>query len=346
MTTPATIARPRPAPARPRPRPGSARQNRRNSSLGSSVGSPGPWSRTASVASPLRVATDTSIGVPAGVCTSALRMRLASTWRSCPGSPSTTAPPPPSSAISRSGATARASSTASAASAAQVDRLADLLADLVEAREREQVLDEHAHPRRLVLDPRHRLRDVLGLRGGADPEELGVAADRRQRRAQLVRRVGQEAAQALLARAPLGERLLQAREHRVERQAEAADLRARLGRLDAPPEVAGGDRARGRADRVQRAQPDPHDPPGAEAERQQDRAEDERLDQQQPRQRRVDVGQRDRAPRRTTPPGVGPRHDAVARAAVGVDGQAPARPRARRAAAVPRAPTRRPAAAG
>jgi len=32
----------------------------------------------------------------------------------------------------------------------QIHGLADLLADLVEAREREQVLDEHAHPRRLV----------------------------------------------------------------------------------------------------------------------------------------------------------------------------------------------------
>ena len=108
-----------------------------------------------------------------------------------------------------------------------------------------------------------------GSRRGADPEQLGVAADRRQRRAQLVRGVGEEAAQALLARAALGERLLQPREHRVQRQAEAADLGARLGVVDAPRQVARGDRAGRHADRVQRAQPEAHDPPGAEAEREQ-----------------------------------------------------------------------------
>ena len=36
--------------------------------------------------------------------------------------------------------------------------------DLVEPRERQQVLDEHAHARRLVLDPPHRLLDVLAAR--------------------------------------------------------------------------------------------------------------------------------------------------------------------------------------
>ena len=167
------------------------------------------------------------------MCTSALRRRLASTWRSCPGSPSTTrviGPVQRDRAIGRDGARVV---DRVAGERHEVDRLADLLADLVQAREREQVLDEHAHPRRLVLDARHRLLDVLGLRGGADPKQLGVAADRRQRRAQLMRRVGEEAAQALLARAPLGERLLEAREHRVEREAEAPDLGARLGGLDA-----------------------------------------------------------------------------------------------------------------
>ena len=47
-TIPATIARPSPAPALPRSRPPSARQKRSNSASGSSVGRPGPWSRTSS----------------------------------------------------------------------------------------------------------------------------------------------------------------------------------------------------------------------------------------------------------------------------------------------------------
>ena len=199
--------------------------------------------------------------------------------------------------MSRSGATARASSTASAASAVRSTGSRTALGDLVEPRERQQILDEHAHARRLVLDARHRLGDVLGLCRRADPEQLGVPADRGQRRAQLVRGVREEAAQALLAGAALGERLLQAREHRVERQAEAADLRARLGVVDAARQVAGGDRAGRRADRVQRAQPDAHDPPGAAAEREQDGAEHESLDEQQLRERGVDLGQRDRGDR-------------------------------------------------
>src|SRR5206468_5497234 len=51
------------------------RERRSKSSSGFFVGSPGPWSRTANVACESRAVTDTSIGVPAGVCTSALRTR-------------------------------------------------------------------------------------------------------------------------------------------------------------------------------------------------------------------------------------------------------------------------------
>ena len=81
--SPATIASPRPAPRVPRSRPPSARQKRSNSASGSSVGRPGPWSRTSRrTSSPVARRRVTSIGVPAGVCTSALRSRLASTWRS------------------------------------------------------------------------------------------------------------------------------------------------------------------------------------------------------------------------------------------------------------------------
>ena len=43
----------------------------------------------------------------------------------------------------------------------EVDLGVRRVGDLVEPRERQQVLDEHAHARRLVLDPPHRLLDVL-----------------------------------------------------------------------------------------------------------------------------------------------------------------------------------------
>ena len=65
----------------------------------------------------------------------------------------------------------------------------------------------------------------------ADAVQLGVAADRRHRRAQLVRRVGDEAAQPVLGRGLLVERLVEPLEHVVEGAAELAGLgrRRQLG---------------------------------------------------------------------------------------------------------------------
>jgi hypothetical protein len=168
----------------------------------------------------------------------------------------TTVDPSWSRAIERSGAVARASPAASSASAARSTSLCGAVGHLVEPRERQQVLDEHAHARRLVLDPAHRLLHLLRLAYGAHPEQLRVAADRGQRRAQLVRRVGDELAQAVLAGLALRERELEAVEHRVEREPDAADLGARVGGRDAVREVAAGDPARGVPDPVQRQQPD------------------------------------------------------------------------------------------
>ena len=172
---------------------------------------------------------------------------------------------------------------------------ADGVADLVEAGERQQVLDEDAHARRLVLDAAHRLRvSASRVARRADAEQLGVAADRGQRRAQLVRGVGQEAAQAVLAGLALGERALEAVEHRVEGQAEAPDLRARVGGLS---RGARGRRRRSRPavapDAVQRAQAEPHDEPGDEAASASSTPrDDEALDEQQAVQRLVDLVQR------------------------------------------------------
>ena len=80
----------------------------------------------------------------------------------------------------------------------QVDGLAFEGAALVETGEEQEVVDEHAHPRRLVLDPAHGEGQLVGVVGGAPPEQLGVAADGGERGAQLVGGVGDEPAQALL----------------------------------------------------------------------------------------------------------------------------------------------------
>ena len=52
--------------------------------------------------------------------------------------------------------------------------------------------------------PRHRAREVVGPLVGAAREELGVGADGGERRAQLVRGVGDEAAQAPVGRLDAG----------------------------------------------------------------------------------------------------------------------------------------------
>jgi hypothetical protein len=49
---------------------------------------------------------------------------------------------------------------------------------LVEPRERQPVLDQHPHPRRLVLDAPHRLLDVGGLAGRAHPELFPAPPER------------------------------------------------------------------------------------------------------------------------------------------------------------------------
>ena len=78
---------------------------------------------------------------------------------------------------------------------------------------------------------------------GAHPEELGVAADRHQRRAQLVRRIGDEAAQPILARLARGERVLERSSMRFS-AIPSRPTSVRVGRLDAVGEIAAGDRRR------------------------------------------------------------------------------------------------------
>ena len=103
----------------------------------------------------------------------------------------------------------------------QVDRQAVERPSLVDAGEQQQLVDQDAHALGLLLDAAHGRLEVGGAVFGAAMEELGVAADRGERRAQLVRGVGQEAAQPVLGRLALGEGVLDVLEHAVERQGRA-----------------------------------------------------------------------------------------------------------------------------
>jgi hypothetical protein len=125
-------------------------------------------------------------------------------------------------------------------------------------------------------------------------EQLGVGAHRGDRRAQLVRRVGDEAPEALLRCLLLGEGVLDALQHRVQRHPEPADLGAIIGLLDAQAQLAAGDVGRRALDVAQR--PQSHaDQPEAEPDRDEEHSGGhEDLRQQQPVQRRVHIVERQR----------------------------------------------------
>ena len=117
----------------------------------------------------------------------------------------------------------------------------------VEPREIEEVGDEPLEPARLRRDhvggPDARVHSLDGAVG----DRLRVAADRRQRRAQVVRHAEQE-------RALVAPRHVEVIRHRVDRVREAGELVvAHVRRVDARGEVAAGDRPRGRLHRRQRA---------------------------------------------------------------------------------------------
>ena len=100
----------------------------------------------------------------------------------------------------------------------QVDPLARQRPAGVEPGQQQQVLDQRGHPARLGLDAAHRVRDVRRHLLAAAAGQLGVTADRGERRAQLVAGVGDELADAGLARLPRGERVARRAEHPVQRR--------------------------------------------------------------------------------------------------------------------------------
>jgi len=91
------------------------------------------------------------------------------------------------------------------------------LGKLVQSRQQQQVLDQDSHSGGLGLDPAHRALERRRIVGGSETEQLGIASNRRQRRAQLVRRVGEEVAQAFLALAAVPKCPLDLSEHLVQR---------------------------------------------------------------------------------------------------------------------------------
>ena len=161
----------------------------------------------------------------------------------------------------------------------------------IEPREQQQVVDERRHAGRLALDAAHREREVLGPVGGAAPEQLGVAADGGQRRAQLVRGVGGEAAEALLGRAPLGDLALDLGEHAVERDAQAPDLALAIAFLDALGQVAARDHGRRLRHALERPQAAQHDQPCRDADGHERDAADDELGDEDLIEGRVDVVQ-------------------------------------------------------
>src|SRR5262249_13437028 len=93
-----------------------------------------------------------------------------------------------------------------------------LLLDLrAAAGELEQAGDERAHLLRLAVEVVEQARLLLGLELDVATQDVDVRLQAGQRRPQLVRSVGDEAPLRL-------ERLLERRQHRVERGAEGCDL--------------------------------------------------------------------------------------------------------------------------
>ena len=254
-------------------------------------GRPGPWSRTTIRTVPSAPASDSSIGVPAGVWVSALRIRLASTWRSCDGVAADDGGAGRRSPSRRGRGRRRARRRRRRAAAAR-GRPARARVCGISSRRASASRSSTSTPIRAASSSIRAIAFAMscGLRRGAHAEQLGVAADRGQRRAQLVRGVGEEAAQAVLARLALAEGVLDLAEHRVEREAEAADLGARVRRADAAREVAGGDRAGGRADAVERPQAEADQQPGEARRARATTARDhDQLDVAQARERLRDV---------------------------------------------------------
>ena len=148
----------------------------------------------------------------------------------------------------------------------QVDQVEVQRRVLVELGQHQQVLHQPAHPAGFLLDERHQPQQLSPAGAVALLErELSQPPDRGQRRAQLVAGVSDEPSHPFLGvtgvrlaflASPVGG--LDPAEHRVERLGQPPDLSTGRGVVDAPGQVAGGDRRRRALDPGQWRQADPH----------------------------------------------------------------------------------------
>jgi hypothetical protein len=173
----------------------------------------------------------------------------------------------------------------------EIDQVVLLVGMLVEPRQPEHVVDQPAHALGFQRDAAHRLVDLRAQGEGTLLVELGVGAQRRQRGAQLVAGVGEEAPGELLAGLTVVDDGLDAGQHPVESRAQPAHLGGRIVRADPVGEVTGGDAVglgRHRLDRTQAAAHDPGDAHGHEQPGHR-RADDE--DELEPADGAVDGGE-------------------------------------------------------
>ena len=195
-----------------------------------------PWSRTARRVEPARWWAVTTMSVPGGVCLSALSTRMRSTWATLTGSQKASAGPRAQSELEVGVVLGQRRLELGGHRPRQLGQVDGLGAQLggagLDPREIQQVDGELAQALDLLADLGHEAGAVL-LVDVVVLEQLDEAAEREDRRAQLVGGGGDE---RLAGAVDLGQLAL----HLVERPGQVAELVVGVDR-DRAREVAGGD---------------------------------------------------------------------------------------------------------
>ena len=253
-----TIERPSPRPPASRARPSSSRVNRSNTRSRSSAGMPGPVVVDGELDGVVVVGCS-STADRARAWRAALSRRLRTTRASCSRRPCTR---PADTRVVSTGTRAAARSRRAPARRGR-SRGAMSTGAAPSASSRRASVEQLAHRvlHALVLGQR-----TLGDRGpvgavGVAQRDLEVGADRRERAAQLVRRVGHELPLALRRR-------LEPVEHRVHRAGQAPDLVVGVGLGHPPVDGGAGDLLGLAPDRLDRPQRATGEVPGRERDEQ------------------------------------------------------------------------------
>ena len=170
--------------------------------------------------------------------------------------------------------------------AGEVDRFPSQGRALVETGEEQQVFDEAAHPRALLADATHHVPE-LAFVNRALPPEVGEPADRRDRRAQLVRSIGDEPPQ-------LGFHCLLFVQHDIERPGQVRRLGPRHPLPDPPGAVTACDGVSDFRQLRDRLQAEPQQPPPSRSHRQHDDDARDEHRNRQPVGRRLHLVERHR----------------------------------------------------